>query len=87
MAIPGKYEPLYRHLTNLNGGEWQASFADIEAVIGCDLPDSARSHRSWWANDRSKRNALAWLDAGWQTAEVNMDAESLWFRRTPEPRR
>ena len=86
MAIQGKYGPLYRHLTNLNGGEWRASFADIEAVIGCDLPASARNHRAWWANDRSKCNALAWIDAGWQTAEVNMDAETLRFQRVPELR-
>ena len=81
MADQGKYKPLRRHLDSLNGDEWQASFADIEAVIGCNLPASARRHRSWWANDRSHRHALAWLDAGWETANVNMDAGTLLFRR------
>lgn len=82
MANQGKYGPLYQHLTDLDGGEWQASFADIEAVIGGELPASARSHRAWWANDRSHRHALAWLDAGWRTAEVDMTGESLRFQRT-----
>lgn len=85
MADQGKYGPLQRHLTELDGGEWQASFADIEAVIGDSLPASARSRRSWWANDRSHGHARVWLDAGWQTANVDMAAESLRFQRTPAP--
>ena len=81
MAAQGKYGPLQRHLTELNGEEWQASFADIEAIIGSNLPASARSHRAWWGNDRSHGHARAWLDAGWQTADVDMAAESLRFQR------
>ena len=85
MANQGKYGPLQRHLTELNGGEWQASFADVEAIIGDNLPAAARSYRAWWANSRSRVQGRAWLDAGWQTANVNMAAESLRFQRTPAP--
>ena len=82
MANQGKYEPLRRHLADLDGGDWQASFADVEAVIGDELPPVARSSRSWWANDCSHVQAKAWLNAGWQTANVNMAGESLRFQRT-----
>ena len=42
-------------------------------------------HRPWWAN-QSRGNgyshALAWTTAGWETAQVDMEAETLLFRRT-----
>lgn len=92
MAIRGKYQRLYRHLHGLQAQEWRTSFGEIEAIIGFELPDSARLHRPWWANQRrgsGHSQALAWSVAGWETAEVDMDAEELLFRRMhakPKPR-
>ena len=76
-----KYRKLYAHLCNLPFREWKASFADIEVIIGDHLPASARRHRASWANDITQARARAWLAAGWETAQVNMDAETLLFRR------
>lgn len=76
-----KYRKLYAHLRNLPSQEWKASFADIEAIIGEHLPASARRHRASWANDITQARARAWLAAGWETAQVDMDAETLLFRR------
>ena len=76
-----KYQNLYAHLRNLPSQEWKASFADIEAIIGDHLPASARRHRASWANDITQARARAWLAAGWETAQVDMDAETLLFRR------
>ena len=65
---------------------------EVEAVIGFELPASARVHRPWWGNQRrgnGHSHALAWSVAGWETAEVDMEAETLLFRRTeskPVPR-
>ena len=93
LAIRGRYQRLYRHLRGLQGREWRTSFGEIEAIIGFELPASARLHRPWWANQRrggGHSQALAWSVAGWKTAEVDMDAETLLFRRTdltPVPRR
>lgn len=89
MAIRGKYQRLYRHLRGLQAREWRTSFGEIEAIIGFELPASARLHRPWWANQRlgnGHSQALAWSVAGWETAEVDMDAEELLFRRMrPKP--
>ena len=85
MADRGKYQRLYRHLCALEGQEWRTTFGEIEAVIGFELPLSARLHRPWWGNQRGGNghsHALAWSIAGWETAEVDMDAETLLFRRT-----
>ena len=76
-----KYRKLYAHLLNLSSQEWKASFADIEVIIGDRLPASARRYRASWANDITQARARAWLAAGWETAQVDMNAETLLFRR------
>ncbi len=80
----GKYSPLYRHLRARGGGEWRASFADLEAVLGFTLPESARVHRPWWSNQRNgggHGHALAWQMAGWKTRAVDLERETLVFER------
>ena len=79
----GKYAPLFRHLCALDADRWYATFADIEALLGFALPDSARNHRPWWANQTNggHGHALAWQAAGWRTSAVNLLAESLVFER------
>ena len=84
MVVRGKYQRLYTHLCGLVTEEWRTSFGEIEAVIGFDLPASARLHRPWWSNQsggNGHSQALAWNAAGWETAEVDMDAETLLLRR------
>lgn len=84
MAVRGKYRRLYTHLCGLPGQEWRTSFEEIESIIGFELPPSARLHRPWWANQGSGNGhsqALAWSVAGWETADVDMDAETLLLRR------
>ena len=86
----GKYAPLYRHLTREPGPEWRTSFARIEEILGCQLPDSARCHRPWWANQKvgnGHSQALAWQLAGWKTRSVDLDAETLVFELDPERER
>ena len=84
IASRTKYHRLYRHLCNLPFREWRTTFREIESIIGFELPASARIHRPWWANQRGSNGhsqALAWSVAGWETAEVDMDAETLLLRQ------
>lgn len=83
-AERGKYAPLYRYLTRLAGHEWRTTFAEIEKILGFQLPDSARIHRPWWANQGEQgghSHALAWEMAGWKTSQVKMADERLVFVR------
>ena len=85
VVLRGKYRRLYEYLSSLQVSEWRTSFSQIEAVVGFELPQSARLHRPWWGNQRGGNGhsqALAWSAAGWETAEVDMDGETLLFRRT-----
>ena len=83
-AATSKYHKLYSHLCNLAEQEWPTSFRKVEAIVGFGLPKSAYIHRAWWANEMgetSYTHSLAWRAAGWKTAEVDMKAQSLLFRR------
>ena len=84
MVQRGKYAPLYRRLCARAGREWRVSFADLEALLGFTLPESARLHRPWWSNQRNgggHGHALAWQAAGWKTRAVDLERETLVFER------
>lgn len=83
-AQRGKYSPLYRYLVGLKKNEWPTSFAELEQLLEFELPDSARVHRPWWANQGERgghSHALAWEMAGWHTSKVDMAGEKLIFVR------
>ena len=87
-VLRGKYQRLYAYLSGLQAQEWRTSFSEIESILGFELPASARRHRPWWANQRSSgghSHALAWVVAGWDTAEVDMGSETLLFRQRERP--
>ncbi|HET8684309.1 MAG TPA: hypothetical protein VFM54_20895, partial [Micromonosporaceae bacterium] len=75
----GKYDPLRDYLARQAADEVRMTFAEVERLVG-GLPDSARVHRAWWAND-SKVEALAWREAGWHVSAVNQSAEVVVFAR------
>ena len=79
----GKYAPLFDYLDSKREGEWRTTFGDLERILGFALPDSARLYRPWWANDAKSGHsqAMAWTVAGWKTANVDLEAETLLFRR------
>ncbi len=66
MAAMGKYHRLYSHLRSLPEREWKATFSDVEALLGFDLPESARLHRPWWSNQINGHSRLShgWLRVG-----------------------
>ena len=57
MVLRGKYQPLYQYLSSLQAQEWRTSFSEVEAVIGFELPPSARLHRPWWGNQRGRQRS------------------------------
>jgi hypothetical protein len=59
------------------------SFKDIEALIGGKLPQSAYTHRAWWANDSTSHvQSKQWLKVGWRVATADVQAELIIFERT-----
>jgi len=77
-----KYEPLAAFLKAKGRGEVKLSFREIEKILGAKLPPSAYRHRPWWANEAAGHvHAKAWLGAGYETAQVDMGAKKLVFKR------
>lgn len=73
-----KYFNLTAHLANRDGEMWEATFTEVEEVIGMPLPESARQHRAWWAN-QGRAQSSAWQGAGWKTAKVDLENEKVTF--------
>jgi hypothetical protein len=83
----GKYENLGAFLQKQRAREVPLTFREIEKIIGAKLPPKAQHYRAWWSNNPSN-NVMTriWLEAGYESARVDMNARKLVFRRlTNEP--
>jgi hypothetical protein len=82
-----KYSALGDYLKRQHGERVPMTFGDIEKITGTKLPASAHKHRPWWSNnpDNSVMTKI-WLDAGFESEQVNIAARKLVFRRVRKPR-
>ena len=77
----GKYEALGNYLSRHKAANIRMSFAEIERVIGTKLPSSQR-YPAWWSNNPSNNPMTkVWLDAGFQTEQVDIAGRKLVFRK------
>ena len=78
----GKYEPLGKFLRQQGSDAVAMKFEDIERVVGTKLPESSRQHRAWWSNNPNNNvMTRVWLDAGFQTEQVDIEGRRLVFRK------
>jgi hypothetical protein len=78
----GKYTKLHQFFQIQPSDFVRMTFDEVEEEAGFTLPASARLHQAWWANDRARHvQAKAWLDAGFESEQVDMKAGTLAFRR------
>jgi hypothetical protein len=77
-----KYARLGEFLRVQRTQEVPMTFAEIERVTGVDLPPKAQHQRAWWSNNPSNNvMTKVWLEAGYETAQVELAARRLVFRR------
>ncbi len=77
----GKYAPLGDFLRSQRTTLVLMTFAQIEKVVGTPLPKSQR-YPAWWSNNPwNNVMTQVWLDAGFQTEQVDVESEKLVFRR------
>ncbi|HXZ67716.1 MAG TPA: hypothetical protein VEH07_03920 [Alphaproteobacteria bacterium] len=80
-----KYEPLGQFLGRQKVSRVPMTFEQVEKIIGAKLPRSAYKHRPWWANDATGHaHAKAWLEAGFHTEQVDMEARKFVFKRVSD---
>jgi hypothetical protein len=81
----GKYEPLGQFLREQRTREVPLTFDEIEKITGVTLPPKAQFHRAWWSNNASNNvMTKVWLEAGYESTQVDMSARKLVFRRVKE---
>jgi hypothetical protein len=80
-----KYDPLYKWLS-ASGQRWvHATFAQLETILGFELPAAARKYPAWWANaagDTRHVQCRAWLNAGFAADNLNLTNETVEFVNT-----
>jgi CBS domain-containing protein len=86
----GKYAPLAKYLSAQPRSldRLTLGFAEIEEIIGVDLPAAARNHRAWWSNDATAHvQSAQWLDVNWRVVSINMTSERVIFARAKDRER
>lgn len=76
-----KYGPLGEFLQRQHATEISMTFAEVERMIGAELPVSALQYQPWWANDPTHVQGKVWLDAGFRTEQVDLGSRKVVFRR------
>lgn len=84
-----KYSALGDFLRKQSRNEVPLTFEGVEKIVGSKLPASARLYRAWWSNNaHNSVITREWLEAGFESEQVDMEKHRLVFRKvdTKEPR-
>ena len=69
-----KYETLTACLSKRGQKSIRMTFEEIERILGTKLPPSAFKHLTWWSNNPTNNpRTYAWLNAGYKTANVDIE--------------
>jgi len=79
--VKGKYRYLSDYLLKSGKNIVDLTFSEIEKIIQDKLPPSCRKHRALWANSESHSLALAWMNVGYRTTDVDMEKETVRFEK------
>jgi len=85
MQHEGRWVPLTYYLRLKQGRQptLEITFRQIESVLGDGLPKPARTQAEWWRNDPAMPQAQAWIAAGWQVGELDLESERVTFVPIP----
>jgi DNA-directed RNA polymerase subunit RPC12/RpoP len=76
-----RYNPLRDYLASYRATQLNLTFGYIESIIKFELETAAYTFKSWWANNRKNPQAMAWLEAGWEVEDVDLQREGVVFKR------
>ena len=76
-----KYRFLSDYLHQSNLPRIKLLFTEIEDILKFKLPESATTHRAFWANTTSHSIALSWLSVNCSVVEVNLEEKYIIFER------
>ena len=76
-----KYRFLSDYLYESNQARVKLSYDEIENILNFKLPDSASTHRAFWANTTSHSIALSWLSINYEVVEVDLKDKYIVFEK------
>ena len=76
-----KYRFLSEYLYESNQARIKLTYAEIERILQIKLPDSATTHRAFWANTTSHSIALSWLSVNYSVVEANLTERYIVFEK------
>ncbi|HWT13564.1 MAG TPA: hypothetical protein VN231_12475 [Allosphingosinicella sp.] len=78
-----RYQPLADFLAGKKGDVWEASFGEIESLLGFPLPPSAHKFPAWWANQAGEGHSQTkgWMSVGWRTAALDRERRRIRFEK------
>ena len=77
-----KYSPLAGFLKECPHHEITLTFAEIESILGADLPPSAYAGKAFWRNDTNvytRPSGPGWVSAGWKVVPESVESGSVTF--------
>jgi hypothetical protein len=77
----GKYRALWLWLGEQPEPQVNASFAELERILGFPLPASSRTHLPHWYSYEGSAVARAIIDAGWRARNVDLNSQRLTLVR------
>lgn len=75
-----KYVPLVTYLNEQQKKEIRLTFAEMERILGFDLPHAAKTHPAWWYPSETHTAARLWAQDGWK-ATPDLRGQTALFRR------
>lgn len=79
MAKGEKYIELTAYLEKCGKEELILTFSEIEKILGFQLIDSAYKYPALWSNSESYPLAFDWLNAGYNTRNVDVPNQIVEF--------
>jgi len=83
-ATSARSAPLHKYLNERYADAVVLTFAEIEDLVGCALPERARLSNDWWttpdSDETRSRFANSWIQAN-RTARPNLHARTVLFDR------
>ena len=78
----GKYEPLFQFLQRQTANFIVLTMAEIEALLGFKLPNSAYTYQAWY-NPKGHPHCQAWIQAGYnvEDADTCIKTKTITFVR------
>ncbi len=76
-----KYRFLSDYLHESNQSRVKLTYTEIEDILKFKLPNSATTHRAFWANTTTHSIALSWLSVNYEVVEVNIEKQYIVFER------